>query len=91
MLFLLLMILDILCIIAFTLWTIVPTELVLVVGALLFIKGLVFALSGNKVSWIDVLAGLYLISTIFGFSYWLLTFIFIVYLVQKVIVGLFSV
>ena len=91
MLFMLLMILDVLCIAAFALWTIIPTEVVLILGALLFIKGLVFAFGGDKVSWIDVLIGLYLVATILGFSYWLFTFICIIYLVQKVVVGFFNV
>ena len=91
MLYQLLVGMDALCALALLFSTFVPGEWKLVLGVYLAIKGLIFALSGDKVSWVDCSAGVYLFLMAFGLSYWLLTFIFIVYLIQKVIISFFSV
>ena len=84
------MFLDIVAVLCLVL-TFLPAELKFGLALYLIIKGVLFGLSGDKLSWVDTLAGLYLGLIAFGYSYWLITFIFVIYLAQKVVISFFSV
>ena len=59
------------------------TELMPYAGMYLIIKGLLFAMMGDWMSWVDVSIGLYLILMCFGISWGVITFLCVIYLAQK--------
>ena len=64
-----------------------PKGVLTVAAFYLILKGLVFALSSDFASYIDIAAGAYILLVIAGFSITLMGIIFAIYLIQK---GLFS-
>ncbi|MBS1267097.1 MAG: hypothetical protein MAG795_01068 [Candidatus Woesearchaeota archaeon] len=61
----------------------IPGKLVFYVIAYLIVKGGLFALMGNFISYFDIASGIYIIALTKGFSVPLLTFIVVLFLVQK--------
>ena len=78
-------VLDLICIVPliFNLGYIFPA----ICAAYLIIKGGIFAFGGDKVSLIDVVAGIILIFAAFSLTYWLISAVAIIYLLQK---GIYS-
>jgi hypothetical protein len=78
-------VLDLICIIPliFNLGYIFP----LICAAYLIVKGAIFAFGGDKVSFADIGVGIILIFAAFSLSYWLISAIAIIYLLQK---GIYS-
>ena len=70
------------------LYPILPEPVIVKLGSLLTLKGLVFAMTTADVaSIIDIFCGIYIVAFAFGYVFSPISFIVIIYLVQK---GLFS-
>ncbi|MGM5488259.1 MAG: hypothetical protein ACQESG_04890 [Nanobdellota archaeon] len=68
-------------------WALFPGQLLLYISVYLLLKGFLFALFGDPLSWLDVLAGLYVLLLGFEISFGIVTILCVIYLLQK---GLFS-
>jgi hypothetical protein len=55
----------------------------------LIIKGFLFVLSGDFISLFDIISGVYFVFVVIGFSYFVLTFIVGIYILQKALLSLF--
>ena len=64
-----------------------PHKIIMWVACFLILKGLMFAMMKNTISYIDVAVGAYIVLLTFGVSHWLPTIGSAVFLGQK---GLFS-
>jgi hypothetical protein len=62
---------------------ILPRRLVMIFALLLVAKGLFFALTGNLVSWLDFLSGVYFAVVAFGHPVKSITIIVLIFLAQK--------
>jgi len=60
-----------------------PNRLVLFFAMLLIAKGIVFASTGNPISSLDIIAGIYIGIIVYGWSNIVLTVFFSVFLAQK--------
>jgi hypothetical protein len=67
-----------------------PKQIVLYIAGYLILKGGFFAFTGNMVSMIDVLCGIYIILLYFGVSVTLLSIFAVVFLLQKNVAALLS-
>ena len=76
---------DLYAIIAILLAPLFPIKLVLYGAGWLILKGGIFAMMGNIISYIDIFFGLYMVFLAFGISSSILTIIAIIYLGQKVL------
>ena len=62
---------------------VLPKQLVFYIAGYLILKGGMFALSGNIVSYIDVFCGFYLILLTYGLSFTIITVFVVIFLIQK--------
>jgi hypothetical protein len=69
---------------------IVPSQLTMFFGMILFAKGIVFTSMGNSISILDALAGLYMGLMVYGFSNYIVTGFFIIFLAQKGLLSLLA-
>ena len=68
-----------------------PHNLVIIMGIYLILKGLFFTLlGGDVVNMLDFTCGVYHVLTVFGFSYWFITAIVAIYVLQKAFISFFS-
>ncbi len=75
---------DILAIIALLGSSLLPQNIIILMGLYLIIKGLVFTLLyRNIISFLDSVCGFYLILAAFSFAHWIPTTIVLIYLGQK--------
>ncbi len=63
--------------------SLIPGKTIFYIVSYLIIKGGLFALMGNFISYMDIISGIYIIALSKGFSVPLLTFIVVLFLVQK--------
>ena len=59
-------------------------------GFLLCAKGFIFFLIGDKISSIDILAGIYIGLNVYSINYFVLNLFFVIYLLQKGVLSLFT-
>ncbi len=55
----------------------------------LILKGFLFVLMRNLISWLDIFCGIYVIILSWGFSHWLPTTLAVIFLGQKGLLSLF--
>ena len=60
-----------------------PKTIVFYIAGYLILKGGMFAVTGNFVSYIDVFCGIYLILLTYGISFTALTLFVVIFLIQK--------
>ncbi|MEK6948158.1 MAG: hypothetical protein AABX19_02845 [Nanoarchaeota archaeon] len=82
---------DFIAVFSLVLVNYLPHNLVIIMGIYLILKGLFFTLiGGNFISMLDFACGIYHVLAVFGFSYWLITTIVAVYVLQKSFVSFMS-
>lgn len=74
---------DLLCIIVLLFHSWLPYSIIQFSAMFLIIKGGLFAFMGDKVSFVDILCGIYILILGFGFSVGFITAIFVIFLAQK--------
>ena len=68
-----------------------PHNMVIIMGIYLILKGLFFTLiSGDFISMLDFACGIYHVLAVFGFSYWIITTIVAIYVLQKAFISFMS-
>jgi len=60
-----------------------PKQIVFYIAGYLILKGGMFAITGNIISYIDVFCGIYLILLTYGISFTILTLFVVIFLIQK--------
>lgn len=70
--------------------SILPRNIVIYAAGYLILKGGFFAISGNFVSYLDVLCGIYIVLLSYSISLPILTIIVVVFLIQKNVVAFVS-
>ena len=82
--------LDLTCMGLIILHRIMPHQVIMFFGMLLFAKGFIFSAMGNRVSILDVGAGIYMGLLVYGWSYYLMTIFFVLILAQKSVLSLLA-
>ena len=81
---------DILIVICLALQSILPSIFLITAGIYLIFKGTIFSITGDKLSLVDIIMGFYIISVSYELSYWIITILAAIYLLQKGIISMFS-
>lgn len=81
-------ILDILAALSLIFSFFVPNWMMLIFGLYLLLKGFIFFVGGDFISFLDLLCGVYFGAFVFGFSYTIINILVVIFLVQKGVVGL---
>lgn len=79
---------DLLCIFAILFAKFLPLQIIILAAFYLIIKGMVFALGGDIVSFMDIGIGIYLLLTTINISSTFVTTIAVIFLAQKAIFSL---
>ncbi len=78
---------DIFCVLVIMVISYLPHTIISFAAWFLILKGFMFAMMKNFISWLDVAAGLYILLLAKGIGHWIPTLIVVIFLGQK---GLFS-
>jgi len=89
MLFKLLGILDLIAVISILFAGFLPNRFLITIALLLIVKGTFFFITGNIMSILDGIAGVYLILLAFNVSVFIISLILAIYLGQKAIMSVF--
>ena len=80
---------DLLGVVAIILAAYLPLHWTTYIASLIILKGLVFALMRNMVSFLDIACGIYIILIAYGFHHWIVTIGAVLFLGQKGVFSLF--
>ncbi len=83
-------VIDLLIVISLITLEFIPPIILTIFGIYLLIKSLFFIITGDKLSIIEFLCGIYLILASNEISHWVITIIFALYILQKGFISIFS-
>jgi len=83
-------IVDLFIVIGIIISSMLSPNIIVIFALYLMLKGLIFAIIGDKMSLIELMIGFYVLSLTYGISHWIITTLVVIYLLQKGVVSIFS-